>query len=511
MEENNKNEIIEEQAKDEQSTIFAAPTEHIDKGKKSKNSLLKKIIAALVCVALLAGVTFAVVKLIPEKEPEDVSINQSYQVLNVDPTQITKITVEHEKGTMVLTSAMVENEEKELTQVWSLEGYDNSLIDQTSLSQIASYAAAISAFGEYEDDGTVDYGISQPKIKVTVEGTAGDPYTITVGNDTADGTYSYVKLSSDPDKIYLVNAGTMSGFVVEPLELAISTAIPKVEKNDKNAGYFDSEGLLSTFDTLTISGRRFEKKLVFKPNGEGAFSDYATYICISPLKRVAQGVEDVTEIFKSGVSASGVVSFDQSAEKLKQFGLDDPEWIITISIAGEEYTYRITPSDNTYTEFFVASSTDRMIRTVTISNLEFISNEEKDFYLGFMALESIKDISEFTLSGDLNTSFIISYDEDNEVYIVKNGDKEVKGSDFQTFYAEFVQITAIDYNTVSTAQKPSLTLTMKHNNESEDTVLTFTKISDSRYQYTSGGNAMGQIPATSYDRMLRLIEKLIPA
>ena len=262
--------------------------------------------------------------------------------------------------------------------------------------------------------------------------------------------------------------------------------------------------------SCSLSGRRFEKKLVFKPNEDGQFSDYATYICTSPLLRVAQGVEDVTDIFKNGVSASGVVSFDQSAEKLKQFGLDNPEWIITLSLAGEEYTYRITPSDDTYTEYFVASSTDKMIRTVTISNMEFISNEEKDFYLGFMALESIKDISEFSLSGEMNTTFTLSYDEDNEKYVVKNSGKDVEGKAFQDFYAEFIQITAIDYNTVSTKDKPSLTLTMKHNNGSEDTVLTFTRINDSRYQYTSGGNAMGQIPSTAYDRMLRLIEKLIP-
>ena len=147
MEEQNKNEIIEEEVKQtEESTIFAAPSQHTDKGKTGKNSLLKKIIAAVLCVALLVGVTFAVVKLIPEKEPEDVSINQSYQVLSVDQTQITKITIKHEGGTMVLNSSMVENDKKELTQVWSLEGYDNSLIDQTSLAQIASYASSLSAF-----------------------------------------------------------------------------------------------------------------------------------------------------------------------------------------------------------------------------------------------------------------------------------------------------------------------------------------------------------------------------
>ncbi|MEE0946992.1 MAG: DUF4340 domain-containing protein [Acutalibacteraceae bacterium] len=508
MEVNNKKEIME--SANEESTIFAAPSEHIDKGVSSKHSLLKKIIAAVLCVAVLAGATVAVVKLIPEKEIEEIGMNQGEAVLNVDPTQITKITVTHSTATLVLTSAMVENDDKKLEQQWTLEGYDNSLIDQTSLAQIASYAAVLTSYGEYEDVENELYGMGEPKITVTVEGTAGDPYTIKVGNDTADGVYSYVSLSTQPDKIYVVNSGTMKGFVVEPLDLAISTAIPKIEKTDNNAKYFDSEGKLYSFDTLTISGSRFDKKLVFKPNTQGEFSDYATYICTSPLLRVAQGVEDVTEMFTNGVAASGVVCFDQSAENIKKFGLDNPQWVITLSVAGEQYTYRITATDDTNTEFFVASSTDKMIRTVTVSNLAFISYEEKDFYLGFMALESIKEIGQFVLSGDINATFDITYDEDNEKYIVKNDGNVLEDEAFQNFYAEFVQVTAIDYNTVSTSAKPSLTIVMKHNNDTDDTVLTFTKISDSRYQYTSGGHAMGQIPSSSYDRLLRLVQKLIP-
>lgn len=512
MEENNRNEIIGEETKEfGDSTIFSAPSQHTDKGKKGKYSLIKKIIAAVLCVAILAGVSFAVVKLIPEKTPEQIETNNGYQVINVNPLHISKITINHSEGQLVLLSSLEENKDKELAQKWSLEGYDNSLIDSASLEQIASYAATITAFGEYEDDGTADYGMSSPRITVTVEGTQGEPYTIFVGNDTAVGSYSYVKISTAPNKVYLVNSSTMTGFVVDPLDLAINTAIPKVEKTGSTAGYFDEQGTLADFDTITVSGKKLGKTLVFKPNDDGKFSDYATYICTSPLLRVANDVEDLLDIFKNGVPPSSAVSFDQSEEKIKEFGLDNPEWIITLKLGAESYTYRITPTDENNVSFYVASSTDKMIRTATASNLAFTQNEEKDFYLGFMALESIRDVSEFSLKGEMNTSFSINYDEDNEKYIVKNSGKDVVGSQFQSFYSEFMQITVIDYNTVTTSQKPSLTLTMKHHDGSDDTVLTFTKISDSRYQFTSGGNAMGQIPATSYDRLLRLIEKLIPA
>ena len=505
MENNQNNEnIVEQKEAVEESTIFSAPGEHTDKKKKSKYSLIKKVIAGLLIVAVLVGGTFAVIHFIPEKTPEQVEMNNGTVIFSAPIEEFKKITITHSKGSYTLLS---ETENKE--QVWTLEGYDNSLIDKESLAQIVSYAASLTSFGEYEDSKDVDYGFSSPRITVKVEGEK-DSYTIYVGNDTADGSYSYIKLSTNEEKIYLGRAGTYKGFIFEPLELAISTAIPAVEKTDATAEYFDDSGLLNSFDTLTISGTRFKKTLTFKPNKDGQFSDFATYICTTPLLRVANDVEDVRDIFRNGVASASAVSFDQSAESLKKFGLDNPEWIITLKIKNQSYTYRITPTDKTNTEYYVASTTDKMIRTVMVSNLIFIEKEEKDFYFGFMALESINDVKEFKLSGEVNTSFLISYDEDNDIYNVTNGGKEVKSQDFPNFYAEFIQTTAIDFSTVSTSAKPSLTMTIKHHGEQADTVLTFTKISESRYQYTVGSNAMGQIPSSSYDRLLKQIKKLIP-
>lgn len=491
----------------EENSIFSAPIEHKDKSKKSKFSLLKKIIAAVLVVAILVGSTVLVIKLIPEKQPEQFEYNQGTQIINVAQSEIKKVTVSHAAGSLIIKSAVVDGE-----QGWELEGYDNSLIDQASLAQLVNYVSAVTSYGEYAFDGSADYGLAAPLLTATVEGsTEEQKYQIFFGKNTADDVYTYVQISTAPDTVYLVQKGIISGLSVAPLDLAISTLIPAVEKDSSNGAYFDSTGTLTTFDSLTLSGKGFKKPLVFKPNTDKLINEYATYICTSPLLRMANGVDEIKAIFANGLAASSVVCFDQSAASLKTFGLDNPTWTVTMKVDGKNYTYKISPTDDTMVDFYVASSTDRMIRVVPVSNLPFITKTEHEFYYGFMVVESIKTISEFNLSGAVNTSFALTYDEDNEEYTVKNGGKTVVAENFQSFYAEFVQTTAIDFNTVSVSGKPQLTLTIKHNDGTKDTVLTFTKISDTRYQYTVGGNAMGQIPATAYESIVKKINNLIPA
>ncbi|MBE6729218.1 MAG: DUF4340 domain-containing protein [Ruminococcaceae bacterium] len=491
----------------EESTIFSAPEEHIDKGKKSKFSLAKKIIAAVLAVAIIATGTVLVVKLIPEKTVDPVEMNEGVTFLNVPTTEIKKVTVKHENATLVI----VADKDEEGEDTFILEGYDRTLVDSASLSQIVGYVSNMVSYEQYTLSSLEQYGLDKPVVEATVEGGGAEQsYTVKFGNKTGDGQYCYLLLSTEPETVYLVQAGVVSGLTVMPLDLAIATIIPAVEKNDKNAGYFNSEGTLDTFDSLTISGTKFNKTLVFKPNKDGLFNDFANYICTSPLLRMANGVEDILDVFANGVASSSAVSYDQSAQSLKKFGLDKPMWVITLRVAGVDYTYKITPTDSDMIDFFVASSTDKMIRTVPITKLAFLENEEKDFYFGFMAVETIQSIKSFKLSGKVNATFDVLYDSDNEEYNISVGDKQIKAEDFQDFYAEFVQTTAIDFNTVSTSKKPETVVTIVHNDGSDDTVISFTKISDTRYQYSVGANPMGQIPATAYERILKLAGKLIP-
>jgi hypothetical protein len=307
-----------------------------------------------------------------------------------------------------------------------------------------------------------------------------------------------------------MSSGIATSFLVQPLDLATSDAIPGVQQTDKNSKYFDQKGSLATFDSITLSGRKFKEPLVFTPNTDNRFSSYATYICTSPKLRVADKIDDIRALFEAGPAASRVVSFDQSAEKLKEFGLDNPLWRITMKLGSEKHTYLITPTDDSNVDFYVASSTDRMIRVVTITNMKFLENEESGFYFGFMALESIRDISEFRLTGEINTTFKLDYDTEEAKYNITNGGKEVVADSFQTFYSQFMQITAISFDTQTISAAADLTITMKHHDSSKDTVVSFKKINDTRYQYYVGGIPMGQIPSSGYNIITREINKLIP-
>ncbi len=514
MSENQKDFIPEEQEDDfSSSTVFAAPSEHKDKKKAGKHRLGLRLLAIFLVVAIIGGSVWWVAKYIAEKSSGEGSTFEPKQMVTLSASSFKKLTVIHDAATLVLNSSMKE-ESGQQKQVWTLEGYDETLIDKTSLNQIASYASAVTVFGEYDYDQNTQkaqFGLDKPVVTVKVE--ANDQkqnFVLTQGNSTADGQYAYLHISYYPNKIYLVSRSTLTGFIVEPLDLAISTAIPAIEKNSDNAGYFDSEGVLSDFDTLTISGSRFEKPLVFIPNRDNRFSSYATYICTSPKLRIADGVvEDIRNSFANGVSASSAVSFDQSKESIKKFGLDKPDIVITLKVAGKNYSYKLKATDESMTQYYILASTDRMIRTVTISSMEYLSNEEKDFYLGFMALESIADVSEFNVTGDINAAFTLNKKEDEEGYDIKCNGKTIESEPFQTFYALFIGTTAIDYNTQKVSKKADLSITLKHHDGSAPTVLSFFKISDSRYQYSVGGTPMGQISSTAYDKLVREIEKLI--
>lgn len=504
----------------EGSTVFSAPVEH--KRKKKANRYKPVIILTSIFLAV-AIITLPIVGvknnwpmfkwLQPLFENEETTVFQP-GAMTFDSYANEKITVIHSGATLVMQSSVVE-ENGTATQAWTLEGYDANLIDSVSLSQIASYAKSIQTFGNYDYDEATEkeaYGFDKPSLTVIVEtGDKDADYTLTYGKSTADQSYIYLHVSKDPNKVYLANRGTTSGFLVVPLDLAVNKSIPAVVKDSSNAAYFDEEGNLADFDTITISGNFFENKMVFIPNKDNRFSSYATYICTSPKLRIADGVvEDVRNSFNTGLSASKVVSFDKSAKKLKEFGLDDPDVVVTIKVAGKNYSYTLKATDSSNTQFYFISDNDPMIRTVTISNISYADDKEKDFYLGFMALESISDVSEFSLSGEVDTTFSIQKDEDNDTYIIKNGEDSVVANDFQTFYATFIGTMAIDYETVKTSGKPDLTVKLSHVDGTSPTVLTFYKVSESRYQYCVGGTPMGQISSSAYSKLIREITALIP-
>ena len=92
-------------AAQETSTVFSDPAEHKKTASGQKKKLLPAVIAAVLAVAVLAGGTVAVIKLIPEREEESSTPSvETIKVLDLDSDDFRTVTVTNENGTFKLYS-----------------------------------------------------------------------------------------------------------------------------------------------------------------------------------------------------------------------------------------------------------------------------------------------------------------------------------------------------------------------------------------------------------------------
>ena len=100
-----------ENTENEFSTVFSDPTEHKSAHKTQKRKRLPVIIASLLAVAVLAGGTAAVIKLIPEKEEStSSSAFKTIKVLELKTDELKTVTVTNKNGEFKLYSVKEESE-----------------------------------------------------------------------------------------------------------------------------------------------------------------------------------------------------------------------------------------------------------------------------------------------------------------------------------------------------------------------------------------------------------------
>ena len=160
---------------EEGSTVFSDPAEHKKTAVKQKKRLLPKVIAAVLAVAVLAGGTVAVIKLIPERE-EDTSTPsiETISVLDMKSDDFKSVTVTNENGTFKLysveeteTSDSSDTSSSEPTVNWYLDGYDREVIDSSAAGSIAGYAASLEAVREVTSKSAAECGLENPTVKAT--------------------------------------------------------------------------------------------------------------------------------------------------------------------------------------------------------------------------------------------------------------------------------------------------------------------------------------------------------
>ena len=486
-------------------TIFSAPPEHNDKTLKSpKRRKIITVISAVLAVCLLVFGTLAVIKYIPEMQDENGETDsKSITVIDFDKDKFDSVTVENKNGTFVF---FPEGEEK----TWYVKELANDKISTSKTADIVSSASKIEALMEITKKTYEECGFENAVAKIKVASKELGDYEIILGGVSPDNSGIYIYSSLD-QKIYLASIDLADSFMFEALDLANTDSVPAISISTSNDKYTNEDQMLIAFDRLEISGGNFKDTVVLVPvEDEGDISSLLSYKVISPVKRYAN-VENVTSAFgafTSGITVSGVYSFDTDAVAQKAFGLDSPDMVLKLTVADETFTYKFKLNeDGNYAFFGDGMNT---IKKISPSAIAFINFSETDFYNKSVYLRSIFDIKnmEFLYNGNSYGFKIANIGDDSDRELsVHYGEKEITTEYFQNFYQQFVSLSISDFSADTVNGEAELTVKIEDNNSKTDT-LQFFKTSATEYTCSLDGVTLGKITANSYSKLINSLKKV---
>ncbi len=503
----------------EESTIFSAPVEHNDKKVKTGKKKLASIISVCLAVAVLIGGTIAVIKLIPEMEEEELasSVFEDITVVETNTDAFSTVTVTNQNGEFVFTKQTVTSTDddgnEESTNYWGVDGIDINKLSSNTIDSLISSAANVVASREVDTLTPEECGLNDPKIKVAVTSEDEDnaPYTILIGDESPDGLGSYMMLE-DIDAIYVAPESAFSSFDFALTDLADKTSIPTTIFTADTSENKSEDGTYAYFDSLTISGKLFGDTITIINNDEDTESaQLVPYIITTPVKRLADSnnLTYFVNLFSTEIAVDGCYAFDITDQTLKEFGLDDPDAVVTMTIEGEAKTFKISKVDDEYCA--VVYDDALMIRKVLSANIGFLDYTAESLYYKNLFMHSIYDLSALKLNyADSEIKFDISYEEDdegNKTSTVKYDNKDITEA-FKSFYVEFVKTQCSDFTTGNVSGDPDGVITFVFNDKS-NSIVKFHKVNATQYQYSIDDVPMGKITSSAYNKIINQFEKLV--
>lgn len=495
----------------EASTIFTKNTSWQEPKKvvSGKAKRLRLIIILAVIAALIAG-SLVAISLLPENETQDSeNTTHNIKVKSVLADDISKIEIKSTLSNMVLTSVLVDSEDSTSSDSkvaeWSLEGYDKNLIASSSLSSAADSLSTFYATREMPNK-TLDYGFDEPNLTAKITLRDGGGYTVTVGRMSPDGSGYYLKVSDD-DKIYLVSAGTVENYLTTPEKMADQVIVdtPVLDSNTKTSDkkYFDDEGTIATFDSISVSGSKYGKSVKLLPLADNEMAKYV--VDLGSYQRFAD-TDAVEEMF--GVVTNGLVAIDTyklhpTAADVKKYGLDNPEVELAIKCGSYEVSLIAKMYDAEKEYYSVMVEGLDGIYAVTEAALSMLELGITDFYNEFVFLEYLRDFSNIKIkTPDKLYNFDVSYDEKEEEFTITHNGKAVDSDLFTAYYSHITTMRPEVQESYASGST-YLTIDCSYKDSSKGArKLEFVKQSDRRYLVKLDGFEMGVVNSTVYDHLV---------
>lgn len=502
---------------EEFSTIFSNPEEHKEKSKveSAAKKRIKAIIAAVLAVAILAGGTFAAIKLIPDpEEPEVNSGLEEIEVLDLKEDEVESVTVKNSKGSFELyvkEKAGFDSSSSTASYNWYLKGYNEKFINTSSVSTVANSALVIKASREIDKKNESQCGFDKPSLEIEIKPVSGEEFSVLLGSASPDNSGYYLKLSNS-SKIYLVSTIFKDDFEFEALDMAISEAMPGFPMTNVLSEYKDADGNIYKFDNITVTGKNFDKPMVFEMNKDTRISTYIPFLITSPIDRAGgDAINTIYNTYKVGVSVIGAYAFDVEKQTLKKFGLDNPDFKMTMKIGKETFSYSFKLQEDGY--YAAVCDSDKFVKKVSPSDASFAEFTPTSFYSSWVCMNPIDDIDKFIFTTPEETyEFTIApqtdENSDEDYYITCNG-KKIDSQNFQNFYGLCAMLNCSEYNVDNLKTNADYTIEFIFKESVGGTnKVEFVKSSETRYECRVDGESIGKLTSAPIKKLVKYVAKV---
>ncbi len=512
----------------EESTVFSAPVEHKQKKVKTgTQKMVLSIVAITLSVAILGTSIFFVRKYIKVKDTKVDSpkqnISNNTNVLtgettsgnelqnlatSADISDITEVIIKNSNGEFTFLPLNISN-----STYWTISGVDVAKTNSSMISSIVSSTQTLTSFRTV-DKSMKDCGLEEPKTKITIVKKDNTSKTILIGGKSTDNMGYYLMVEGE-DKIHVVTETLLSQFEFDLLDLSDVTPIPKTLFKTDTSNNQVADGTYAYFDSLTLSGKLYPEKITVINNpGKTKTDEIVPYLLSTPTKRYAnaEALAPLVNIFSKSTSVVGNCALDINDETLKQFGLDNPDAVVSMTINGETKTFKfakLTGDDAGYCAIIYDDA--KTIRKGSVSDFAFLSTSPETYNYKSMFMVSILDISNLTIkTQDKTLKFDIlltdGTENTNSPYIAKINGKDVSNG-MIGYYADFTCIQCSNYEITETSSVPDTTITFTFR-EGSETIVSLYNVNANEYQYSINGIAMGRIPSSEHNKIIKNFETI---
>ena len=509
---------------DEESTIFSAPEAHRDKIKKGVK--LKKIITAAIALVLVAAIAVTVAVTIPPLlDDSNTSSGEEINPRMMDETLFEGVDrVSLIRSDATVEYKIIEREEEteddegntvtEIVKEWALKEVDSSLTDYTNIDNTVNsymeqhYTKKVS---DNKNDGN-DYGFDEPVYQVDFYKQGSDEIYLSlyIGGENPAKTGRYATTSKDDAVYYIAGVSEFYHYQKNLTDFVNPEMIPAISKEEDYSDDNYTEGQLIMCDKIIVGGNVLGDTYTIKSQTADNVTTFTSYTITSPTSRPADddNVGNIVALFSYGIEATGCYSYTVTDEDIKKFGLDKPDFEVTVYVDNIIRSFKATKqSDGNYAVYYEGNKT---IMSVPESSITPATYDRSDLFNTLLFIENITNAESVTVeSGDSKVVFdiVTEHDEENDTDSLAKitcGSKELTKSNFQDYYQYLVSIKAQSYEEHDTSgMTPDTVLTVKHKGGESGTTVKYFKITNARYQVEVNGVKMGLISSSEHTRIMK--------